>query len=132
MIRLKSRVFLVSAQALQLLTKIGATKKKRVSILRIGTLFFYFRYYLICKYSFLNQWNVRIRDKFIYSVYATFELIEKKKNNEVKHCIENETYPFVIEIHFCFVLLLVKKKGSSLVKQKRSRSVLNIQNDPFR
>ncbi|KAG2588598.1 hypothetical protein PVAP13_5NG229681 [Panicum virgatum] len=38
--------------------------------------------------------------------------------NEVKHCIENETYPFMIEIHFCFVVLLVKKKVHSLVKQK--------------
>ncbi|PUZ60693.1 hypothetical protein GQ55_4G167400 [Panicum hallii var. hallii] len=44
--------------------------------------------------------------------------------NEVKHCIENETYPFMIEIYFCFVVLLVKKKGPSLVKQKRSRSVI--------
>nr|YP_010721311.1 hypothetical protein P4C77_pgp092 [Saccharum barberi]YP_010721405.1 hypothetical protein P4C73_pgp092 [Saccharum sinense]WJQ78230.1 hypothetical protein [Saccharum hybrid cultivar]WDS74494.1 hypothetical protein [Saccharum barberi]WDS74589.1 hypothetical protein [Saccharum barberi]WDS74683.1 hypothetical protein [Saccharum sinense]WJQ78324.1 hypothetical protein [Saccharum hybrid cultivar] len=120
MARLKSRMFLVSAQALKLLTKIGAKKKKKVSILRIGTLFFYFRYYLICKYPFLNQWNVRIRDKFIYSVYSTFELIEKKKKfNEVKHCIENETYPFMIEIDFCciicFLVLLVKKKRPSFL-----------------
>jgi|KBSSwiStaDraftv2_1062776.scaffolds.fasta_scaffold11096_5 hypothetical protein len=27
--------------------------------------------------------------------------------NEVKHCIENETYPFMIEINFSFVVLLV-------------------------
>ena len=44
--------------------------------------------------------------------------------NEVKHCIENETYPFMIEINFCFDVLFVKKKGPSLVKQKRSRSVI--------
>ena len=79
MVRLKNRMFFVSAQALKLLTKIGARKKKRVFILRIGTPFLYFRYYLICKYPFLNQRNVRIRDKFIYSVYSTFELIEKNR-----------------------------------------------------
>src|SRR5919197_5638563 len=90
MARLKSRMFLVSAQALKLLTKQDRREKKEKGFHSTDR-----------DSIFLYQWNVRIRDKFIYSVYSTFKLIEKKIN-EVKHCIQNETYPFMIEIDFCW------------------------------
>lgn len=34
------------------------------------------------------------RNKYIYSVYSTFKF--NRGNNEVKHCIKNKTYPFIL------------------------------------
>lgn len=94
-------------------------KKRGVSILRIETRFFYFRYYLICKYN--GMWGLE-RNSYILS--NRFLNWLKTKIYEGKHYIKNETYPFRIQIYFCFVVLLVKKRGPSLVKRKRSRSVI--------
>ena len=76
------------------------------------------------KWEFLQDpFDTQYERKEVPPIYfpKTKELkkVKKKKINEVKHCIENETYPFMIEIDFCciicFLVLLVKKKRPSFL-----------------